>query len=69
MEAAEELSEEAIVSRLLQARVRVVKLGVVGHGLFSEAAIVSPPLQVGGAHKPNGWDFGDGLGLKFTDEW
>ena len=26
-------------------------------------------LQAGGAHKPNGGDFGDGLGLKFTEEW
>ena len=42
VEAADELSEESIVSRLLQA---------------------------GGAHKPNGWDFGDGHGLKFEQEW
>ena len=32
-------------------------------------ATVSPLVQAGGAHKPNGWDFGDGLGLKFTEEW
>ena len=45
-------------------------LVIVGHvGGHSEEAIVSPLLQAGGAHKPNGWDFGDGLGLKFTEEW
>ena len=26
-------------------------------------------MQAGGAHKPNGWDFDDGLGLRFTEEW
>ena len=49
------------MSRLLQARV----VRIVGHG----KSIMSCLLQAGGAHKPNGWDFGDGLGLKFTDEW
>ena len=36
---------------------------------LSEEAVVGRLLQIGGAHKPNGWDFGDGAGLKFQAEW
>ena len=36
---------------------------------LSEEAVVARLMQAGGAHKPNGWDFGDGEGLKFQAEW
>jgi len=36
---------------------------------LSESAVVNKLLQSGGAHKPNGWDFGGGGGLSLQVEW